>query len=293
MRALVLILLVASLAAAQAMKVFVNNKPFKGKVAGSAADIQVEAGPFFETIGAKYAFDAATGKATVDGEEVEVVVVEGTPMLAAKAYAAKLGGKYTSDPKMGTIDIYAYDPLAAARKALVAVLRQPKITNESDFHVLTTLSRSFLQRDLGLKLTEPAELEMVTPEEMAKASGRGDLGAYVRYTKERSGKGTANYHFLVRNGQSPMEIIRHLAWMWGTTWALNQGLDGSNKLTEGFGTWVAYQVTKSLAGNISVGTFLRTVDPNHHEGFKKLAEIESQGGVEAVLHYVQEAGKAP
>lgn len=99
---------------------------------------------------------------------------------------------------MGSIDSYAYDPLAAARKALVSVLRQPRITADSDFHVLTTLSRSILQRDLGLKLTEPAELVMVT------------------------------------------EVIRHLAWMWGTTWALNQG----------------------------------------------------QGGVEAVLHYIQQAGKS-
>lgn len=292
MRTLLIWLLLAGLAAAQG-KVFVNNKPFKGKIAGSPADIQVEAAPFFEMIGARFAFDASTGKATVDGEEVEVVLVDGTPMLAARAYATKLGGKYTADPKMGSIDIYAYDPMAAARKALVAVLRQPKITNESDFHVLTTLSRSILQRDLGLKLTEPAELVMVTPEEMAKAGAGGNIGAFVRYTKERSGKGTANYHFLVRTEQTPMQVIRHLAWMWGTTWALNQGLDGNNKLTEGFGTWVAFQVTKSLAGNISPGTFLRGYEGSQVEGFKKLAEIEATGGVEAVLHYIQEAGKAP
>ena len=284
----------ASSVQAQDVKVFFNNQPFKGKVSGSPADLQLEAGPVLERLGRKAEIAEGTEKIQIDEDKsVPVSNVSGVFMVRAKDVVSAFGGKYDYNKSIGSVDIYAYDPVAAAKKSLATVLKLRKIHNDSDFQVCSVLTRQILVQQLGLTLDTPAQIAMCTPAEMARAGAGGEVSCYVTFSGQRKGDGTANYKFFVRQDQSPGTMIADLAWSWGITWANHKGFVKSEKYSIGFAYWASYKVVSELTRSASERSLLEQAKRHHPaavDGFRELREIDKSGGVEAVVKFMKEKG---
>lgn len=224
-------------------------------------------------------------------EGKDLAVTDG--MIRAKDLVTIFGGKYDFNKSLNSVDIYAYDPVAAARKSLIAILRLRAVKSESDFQVCVFLTRQILVQDLGLKLDDPDKVLLCTPAEMAKAGAGGDVGCYVSFMGERHGGGTSNYVFRIRNDQGAVEIISDLAWSWGLTWANLRGVSKNEKLSIGFAYWTSYKAVSRLIGTTSdshVRSQAQHSGGQALEGYKELRELEKTGGIEAVIKFIKDTG---
>ncbi|MBS2036725.1 hypothetical protein JST97_17175 [bacterium] len=276
---------------AQNLKVFLNNKPFPGKTAGGAADLYVECQPALKLLGNTTVLDPAATSVEVEGKTLELQNQSGLLMCRAKDLCSVYGGRYDFNKTMGTVDIYAYDPIAKAKEALERILRQKAITSQADFEVMTLVARQYLIQQLGLKLVDDVELKLLTPEEMSKIGG-SNLSCLVTYIKGH-GSGTGRYIFNVESGNAPLQTFHSLAWAWGVQWQNLNGDESKSDLTHGFGEWVAYALIRDLAKvNWSSQTLRNsTIQPGAKEIFKQLMTIEKQGNIEAVLAYIKNQSK--
>ena len=274
--------------ASQNVKVFLNNKPFSGKTAGSPADLYLEMNSVLKVLGKPDTLDPAATSVELEGQKLQLQSQGGVPMCRAKELCQLFGGRYEFNKSVGTVDVYAYDPLAAAREALKRVLSLGKISSEQDFNTLSLLTRQHLIQNFGLKLDDGAELKMVNQQEMAKSSGRGDLDTYVRYRQEYKGTGTACYLFLVRDLQSPSDTLHGMAWAWGVQWHNLNGNADDHTSSRAFGHWVAYALVRDIAKLDSYRTILRGCESQAEKDlFSKFRETERAGGIESVLSYIK------
>lgn len=276
---------------AQNFKVFLNNKPFRGKTSGTATDLYVECQAALKLLGNATTLDPSATSVEVEGKTLELQNQNGLLMCRAKDLCSAYGGRYDFNKSMGTVDIYAYDPIAKSKEALERILRQKAITSQADFEVMTLVARQYLIQQLGLKLVDDVELKLLTPEEMSKVGGAG-LGCLVTYIKG-SGSGTGRYVFNVESGNSPTETFHSLAWAWGVQWQNLNGDPNKRDLTHGFAEWVSYALIRDLAKVDWSGQILRnsTVDAGSKEMFKQLLSIEKQGNIEAVLAFIKNQSK--
>lgn len=276
---------------AQNFKVFLNNKPFPGKTAGTPADLYVECGPALKLLGNSTALDPSATQVEVEGKSLPLQNQNGLLMCRAKDLCSVYGGRYDFNKGMGTVDIYAYDPIARAKEALERILKQKAISNQTDFEVMTLVARQYLIQQLGLRLVDDVELKLLTPEEMTKIGG-GGLSCLVRYTKGQ-GSGTGRYVFNVESGNPPVQTFHSLAWAWGVQWQNLNGDESKDALSVGFGEWVAYAMLRDLAKIDYSAKTLRNpnVDQPSKDMLKQLITIERQGNVEAVLAFIKNQAK--
>jgi hypothetical protein len=291
-RTLLTVLLFGSclgVAQAQSSKVFLNNKPFTGRISGSPSDVMVQADTAMKLLGLNVTIAPEAPSIELEGDKISLTWLGDIPMLRAKDLAQHFGGKYDYNASLGAVDIYAYDPVAAARKSLVAVFRQSKVTSDSDFNVLVTLTKQILVRDLGLKLDTPAQVLFSTPAEIAKAGG-GQDGTFVSFTREARGEGTAGYKFMVRQGLRPATTVNGLAWAWGVTWANQQGAARDMSYNQGFAYWVAFKTLQLLSGpDLTAALYRRKItNPALQDAFDGFADTDRMGGPEAVLQSVHQ-----
>lgn len=274
--------------AAQNVKVFLNNKPFAGKVAGSPGDLYLEMQAVLKALGKAEVLDPAATSLELEGQALALQAQGGVAMCRAKDLCQVFGGRYEFNTSVGTVDIYAYDPTAAAREALKRVLSLSKVSSESDFNTLSLLTRQHLIQSMGLKLDDGAEMKMVNQQEMATASGRGDLGCYVVYRKERKGSGTACYLFHVRSLQSPADTLHGMGWAWGVQWHNLNGNSEDRISSRAFGDWVAYALVRDVAKLDTYRSILRGCESQTEKDlFTQFRDTERTGGIESVLSLIK------
>lgn len=128
MRWLTCALLVLALAcSAAAEQVFVRNKPYKGTVQGSGAQIQVELGAFVEALGMALterngnwviaaagetpaAPDGLTGKIIYAGQPLADAPQGAATVVPMRLLAEAVGAKVVVNQDLGTVDVYAPKP---------------------------------------------------------------------------------------------------------------------------------------------------------------------------------------
>ena len=276
---------------AQGVKVFLNNQVFKGRVAGTGSDISLEAKAVFQMLGRH--IELAPDADTVRLEEGKNIPVSGG-MIRAKDLVAVYGGKYDFNKGLNSVDVYAYDPIAAARKSLVNILKQSKVNSEADFLVLVTLTKQMLTQDLGLTLDNPEKVLLCSKADMLKVGAGSNVGCYVTYSAERKGSGSADYHFYVLKDRSAAHMLSDLAWSWGLTWANLRGLSKNKRLSIGFAYWTSHKVVTRLAGPVpdsrTVSHIQKSSHPEAADGYKELRELENNGGIEAVIKFIKDTG---
>ncbi|MBI3929621.1 MAG: hypothetical protein HY319_29030 [Armatimonadetes bacterium] len=107
-RILLLIFVVGAVAvAAQSWSVFVNNRPFKGQVAGRPADLLLEVEAVVQGTDAGLHWDGA--RLTAGENEIPTLQEHGVWMVQGKALAEKLGGRYVVNAGLQSVDIYLFD----------------------------------------------------------------------------------------------------------------------------------------------------------------------------------------
>ncbi len=268
-------------------EVFLNNKPFPGAVSGPTTDLMLEAEPFFKMVGGQFRLDAETGQASLDGEPIPVTVLGGRAFVRARHIVEKVGGRYNVNQALGSVDIYAFDPVEAARKAMVRILSMKSIDNDLDFRVMAGVTRGIMTRS-GFDLEFPVELQLATPEEIAAAGGSRDLTALTRCTYHPGGTGIANARVLVRKGQHPLSVMNGLACGWGSLYATRLGLQKREDLTMGLGLWSGYHVLAQLGAPVRPESWGLKQKPAERAEFRKFLEIDEQGGPEAVLNALRQ-----
>ncbi len=270
----------------QSLEVYVNNKPFRGQVAGQPNDLHLEAIPFFKQVGGDYrVFDS--GGATFNGDPIDTKVLEGVRMVSARALVELVGGKYNYSPDLDVLDIYAFDPIGSAREKLDAVLRLPRISRGADFLVISILARHTLVTELQLSFIPTIRrIELVSDQKFQSEGGPTGAPAFAKRVGETLDR-EIQFELLVRKGLTPTETIRSLAWVWGATWASTQTADPL--LTRALGEWASYRVLDTLTGPLSPETvLLRTEAYDEPGAFKarELVDIEKVSGVRGVLSTV-------
>lgn len=274
----------AGAARAAGPEIYINNKPFKGACSGPATDLMLEAEPYFKLAGGDFQFDAKTGTATLDGAPITVTVQGEKVFVRAKEMVSLVGGRYNANAALGTVDIYAFDPVEAARKAWVRVFALPAIHNDVDFQVMATLTRGILTKELGMDLDFPVELVLATPEQIQALSGHGGLGAYTRATYRDSGsQGIANATILVNKGQSPAITMQFLAGGWGTLWVARQGFQTNDALLDGVSLWTSYFVLDQLGARIAPASWGTAQSEPARREFLRLLDLQRTGGAPAVI----------
>ncbi|MBN9415107.1 MAG: hypothetical protein J0I12_06680 [Candidatus Eremiobacteraeota bacterium] len=118
-----LILSVGLTVGAQNFKVFLNNKPFSGKTAGTPADLYVECQIALKLLGNPTVLEAGATSVELEGKKLELQDQNGLLMCRAKDLCSVYGGRYDFNKGMGTVDIYAYDPIAKAKESLARILK--------------------------------------------------------------------------------------------------------------------------------------------------------------------------
>jgi hypothetical protein len=263
----------------------VNNKPFKGASSGPPSDLMLEAGPYFELAGGDFRYDASTGQATLDGSQVAVTVVGDKVFVRAKEMAAQVGGKYNYNAAMGSVDIYAFDPVEAARKAWARIFALRSIDRDLDFQIMATLTRSILTKT-GLDLDFPVELKLSTPEEIVAVGGRADLSSFSTFRTMPNRKGIANATIYVRKGQSPRATMNSLAYGWGIFYCQKAGLPNSRDFLGGVGLWAGYHVLEQLGTKVPANQWGTAQQADERARFQELYKIHEMGGAPAVMKYL-------
>ncbi len=290
MRTSILVWLLLALtlpALAAPFEVYLNNKPFPGAVSGPAGDLMLEAGPYFKITGGQFRFDGGTGQASLDGESIPVTVVDGRAFVRAREMVKRVGGRYNVNQALGTVDIYAFDPVEAARKAMTRILSMKSIDNDLDFRVMASVTRGIMTRS-GFDLDFPVELLLATSEEIVAAGGGRDLGTLTRWTYRPGGTGIANAKVLVLKGRSPLMTMDGLACGWGSLYAARLGLNKQEDLTLGLGLWAGYHVLEQLGAPVRAESWGVKQKPAERAEFRKFLEIDQQGGPKAVLNALQQ-----
>lgn len=286
---LVLVILIALAGHAWGAKteIYVNNKPFKGASSGPPTDLLLEAEPYFALAGGTYKFDAATGTATLDGSPIPVTVQGTRVFVRAREMASLVGGRYNANADLGTVDIYAFDPVEAAKKGWARIFALPAITNETDFQVMATLTRGLLTKQLGMELDFPVELVLATAEEIQAASGRAELGGFISSTYHGSGGGIANARIMVLKGFPPAGTMNFLAGGWARLWVARLGLPTNDALKEGFGLWASYYVVSQLGARIPPASWGAAQSEPGRREFLRLLDLEKTGGPVGVVTSVR------
>lgn len=283
----VLLVALAGQVCAGGMEIYINNKPFKGASSGPATDLMLEAGPYFQLAGGDFQFDADTGKATLDGAPLNVTVQGPKVFVRAKEMVSLVGGRYNANAALGTVDIYAFDPVEAARKAWARVFGLPAITNETDFQVMATLTRGVLTKELGLDLDFPVELVLSTREEIKALSGR-DLDGYTMATfRDEGTKGLANAKIMVARGNPPIITMQLLAGGWGSLWTARQGFQSNEALIGGFSLWSGYYVLDRLGAKMDPGSWGVSRGEAARAEFRRLLDLQKTGGGPAVVNSIR------
>lgn len=282
--AMLVLVALAGHAWAAGTEIYVNNKPFKGACSGPATDLMLEAEPYFKLAGGDFQYDAEKGTATLDGAPITVTVQGNKVFVRAKEMVSLVGGRYNANAALGTVDIYAFDPVEAARKAWARVFALPAIQNDVDFQVMATLTRSVLTKDLGMDLDFPVELVLATPEQIQAVSGHAGLGAFTRATYRDSGsQGIANAAIMVNKGQSPIVTMQFLAGGWGTLWVARQGFQANDAVLDGVSLWTSYYILDQLGARLPPATFGPTIPEAGRREFLRLLDLQRTGGAPAVI----------
>lgn len=286
MRVLILALLLLCLAgptlAAPKTEIFVNNKPFRGASSGPAADLLLEAAPYFKLAGGEFKYDAETGLATLDGSPVEVTVVGEKVFVRAKEMASLVGGRYSVNAALGSVDIYAFDPVEAARKAWARIFSMRAITNEQDFQVMATLTRGILT-DAGLDLDFPVELKFSSPQEIVAAGGTAEMRSFTYATVRSSGSGIGHATIYIRSGQAPTPTMSGLGYGWGVFYCRRLGISQPESMLGGVGLWAGYYVLHELGVRMPAERWGTGQDAADRAHFLDLVKIFEAGGAEAVV----------
>lgn len=270
-----------------ALEVYVNNKPFEGAVAGHPSNLNVDAAAFFKLVGGDYQV-SDEGGVTFNGEKLETTVVNGVRLVSARQIVDKVGGKYSYSPELDVLDIYAFDPIGSAREQLQRVLKLPKITRAQDFLPLSVLARHTLVVELGLGFDPPIKrIDLVSAQTFAQEGGPAGTNAFA---KPLASAGEKLYDFIVVEDNTPFETIRVLGWLWGATWAADQGVRDA-AVMRGFGEWTSYKLLSALTGKMSPETVFSATDaydaPAAAIG-RELVSVENEGGIPAVIAHIRE-----
>ncbi len=271
--------------AAPGLEVFVNNKPFKGATSGAPGDLMLEAVPYFELAGGAFRFDADTGRATLDDSPIPVTMVSGRVFVRAREMVARVGGKYTFNAAMGSVDIYAFDPVEAARKAWARVFAMRAIDRDLDFQVMATLTRTILTRT-GMDLGFPVELRLATPEEIVAAGGSPDLASFSTFRTLPNNKGIAAATIHVRRGRSPQATMNSLAYGWGVFYCQKVGLPSDKDFLGGVGLWAGYHVLEELGTRVPADQWGAAQPQDQRARFLELFKIHEMGGAPAVMKHL-------
>lgn len=288
--ALLAMLLAAPAWTAPGVDIFVNNKPFKGASSGPPGDLMLEAGPYFALAGGDFVFDAATGQATLDGSPIPVTVVGQKVFVRAKEMVAQVGGKYSYNPDMKSVDIYAFDPVEAARKAWARIFALRSIDRPLDFQVMATLTRSILTKT-GMDLDFPVELKLSTTEEIVAAGGSPNLTGYSTFHTLPNKTGIADATIYVKKGRSPLATINSLAFGWGAFYCQKIGLPNDMDLLAGVGLWAGYHVLEQLGARISADELGTNQTPGERARFQELMKTHEIGGAPAVMKHIRNLAK--
>jgi len=271
--------------AAPGLEIFINNKPFKGASSGSPGDLLLEADPYFQLAGGAFHFDVETGQATLDDSPIPVTVISGRAFVRAREMATRVGGKYSYNAALGSVDIYAFDPFEAARKAWARIFAMRAIDRDLDFQVMATLTRTILTRT-GMDLDFPVELKLATAEEIAAAGGRTDLNSYSTCRTLPNRKGIAKATIYVRRGQSPQATMNSLAYGWGVFYGKKVGLPNSEDFLGGVGLWAGYHVLEELGTRVPANLWGTRQPENQRARFQELVKIHELGGAPAVMKHL-------
>jgi hypothetical protein len=266
---LVALFLAGALPALAACEVYLNHLPFKGRVSGSPQDLWVEAPVFFAALKADFSCQGA--RATLNGVPLEVIRRQGVVWVRARQVAELLGGRYTFNEDLGSVDIYALTPVQAARAGLGRVLARDRIDDDRDFCVLAWLAGDLLSREAGLKLTGPLEMSLAEEAELTRAGLAGTTGGVAP-----EGRGV---RLLAKRGSTPFTVLTTLASGWATAWCRARGCPPR----EGFGLWTGFYLLRALGVAVDADSYGSWTGPEAQGEFQELLRLESGGGPAAVL----------
>ncbi|MBI3924375.1 MAG: hypothetical protein HY319_02430 [Armatimonadetes bacterium] len=117
---LAILLLLSISAGAESWSIFVNNKPFKGKVSGKPEAMQLDAAALTQCTSIGLQVDAAAGTVTLNGESVPTIAQNGALLVDAKELAKRVGGKYSVNRDLYSVDVYLMPISTAATNKRLA-----------------------------------------------------------------------------------------------------------------------------------------------------------------------------
>jgi hypothetical protein len=271
------------------LEVYINNKPFSGKVIKLSGSYYAETEALSKSLKTlkyneqekQYYFQ---DKALQNIKKVQNQGKD-TLYLSLKELAELSGGRYEFNGTTNILDVYTFNSQKIAENISREVFSSSDINDEDKLEFLIGRIKEILINDLGMNLGDfPIEILFVDKSELMSTTHHNDALGYTEQLVQDHK--VIELKVYIQKGLTLGKAVHTAAHEITHAWAgLNKCVSSDIIEEEGFAEWVAYKVLLSLGFKDEAGDMQLNPDPLYGGGLRRVLDREKQFGTAWVMKY--------